>query len=126
LGLGRACGPRRGHGWASPWRAGAALGAGGNGAGSAVCAAPPRPVTRTLREQAPHASERQRLARQGCQHAQGSPQGWRTGLAHLYHLGPEQRRAPHAGQGGVEVDGGTVPTRDGCLTLQILTSGGWR
>jgi hypothetical protein len=107
LGLGRACGPRRGHGWASPWRAGAALGAGENGAGSAVCAAPPRPVTRTLREQAPHASERQRLA-------------------HLYHLGPEQRRAPHAGQGGVEVDGGTVPTRDGCLTLQILTSGGWR
>jgi hypothetical protein len=94
--------------------------------GSAVCAAPPRPVTRTLREQAPHASERQRLARQGVQHAQGSPQGWRTGLAHLYHLGPEQRRAPHAGQGGVEVDGGTVPTRDGCLTLQILTSGGWR
>ena len=37
-----------------------------------------------------------------------------------------QRRAQHAGQCGVEVEGGTVPTRDWFLNLQILTSGGFR
>jgi hypothetical protein len=49
-----------------------------------------------------------------------------TGLAHLYNLVPYQRRAQHAGQCGVEVEGGTVPTRDWFLNLQILTSGGFR
>jgi len=47
-------------------------------------------------------------------------------LAHLYNLIPYQRRAQHAGQCGVEVEGGTVPTRDWFLNLQILTSGGFR
>jgi hypothetical protein len=42
----------------------------------------------------------------------------------LYNLIPYQRRAQHAGQCGVEVEGGTVPTRDWFLNLQILTSGG--
>src|SRR5712691_12327337 len=46
------------------------------------------------------------------------------GLAHLYNLVPYQRRAQHAGQCGVEVEGGKVPTRDWFLNLQILTSGG--
>src|SRR6266568_5583211 len=48
------------------------------------------------------------------------------GLAHLYNVVPYQRRAQHAGQCGVEVEGGTVPTRDWFLNLQILTSGGFR
>ena len=49
-----------------------------------------------------------------------------TGLAHLYNLVPYQRRAQHAGQCGVEVEGGRVPTADWFLNLQILTSGGFR
>ena len=48
------------------------------------------------------------------------------GLAHLYNLVPYQCRAKHAGQCGVEVEGGAVPTRDWFLNLQILTSGGFR
>ena len=49
-----------------------------------------------------------------------------TGLAHLYNLMPYQRRALHAGQCGVEVEGGRLPTHDWMLNLQILTSGGFR
>src|SRR5215471_4995964 len=56
----------------------------------------------------------------------GSQQAFLTGLAHLYNLVPYQRRAQHAGQCGVEVEGGKVPTRDWFLNLQILTSGGFR
>ena len=48
------------------------------------------------------------------------------GLAHLYNLVPYQRRAKHAGQCGVEVAGGAVPTRAWFLNLHILTSGGVR
>jgi hypothetical protein len=39
---------------------------------------------------------------------------------------PYQRRAQHARQCGVEVEGGRVPTRDWLLNLQILTSGGYQ
>ena len=49
-----------------------------------------------------------------------------TKLAHLYNLIPYQRRAQHAGQCSVEVEGGKVPTQDWFLNLQILTSGGFR
>ena len=49
-----------------------------------------------------------------------------TGLAHLYNLIPYQRRALHAGQCGVEVEGGRLPTSDWMLNLQILTSGGYQ
>ena len=59
-------------------------------------------------------------------HPHGSQQAFLRGLAHLYNLVPYQRRAQHAGQCGVEVEGGTVPTRDWLLNLQILTSGGFR
>jgi hypothetical protein len=62
----------------------------------------------------------------GFHHFKGSQQAFLTGLAHLYNLAPYQRRAQHAGQCGVEVEGGTVPTRDWLLNLQILTSGGFR
>ena len=41
-------------------------------------------------------------------------------------LVPYQRRAQHAGQCGVEVEGGRIPTPDWMLNLQILTSGGFR
>ena len=59
-------------------------------------------------------------------HPKGSQQAFLRGLAHLYNLVPYQRRAQHVGQCGVEVEGGTVPTRDWFLNLQILTSGGFR
>ena len=63
---------------------------------------------------------------QGLHHPGGSQRALRTGLAHLYYLVPYQRRAQHAGLCGVEVEGGTVPTRDWFLTLQIRTSGGFQ
>jgi hypothetical protein len=59
-------------------------------------------------------------------HPDGSQQAFLTGLAHLYNLVPYQRRAQHAGQCGVEVEGGQVPTADWFLNLQMLTSGGFR
>jgi hypothetical protein len=44
----------------------------------------------------------------------------------LYNFIPYQRRAQHADQCDVEVEGGRVPTADWFLNLQILTSGGFR
>jgi hypothetical protein len=92
----------------------------------AVLADPQMPVTSTLLDQAHNAIERKLFAMKGFHHAKGSHQVFLTGLAHLYNLVPYQRRAQHAGQCGVEVEGGTVPTRDWFLNLQILTSGGFR
>ena len=92
----------------------------------AVLADPQMPATSTLVDQAHNAIERKLFAMKGCHHPRGSQQAFLTGLAHLYNLIPYQRRAQHAGQCGVEVEGGTVPTRDWFLNLQILTSGGFR
>ena len=92
----------------------------------AVLEDPPMPVTSTLRDQAHNTLERQLCAMKGFHHPKGSQQAFLTGLAHLYNLVPYQRRAQHAGQCGVEVEGGTVPTRNWFLDLQILTSGGFR
>jgi hypothetical protein len=92
----------------------------------AVLADPQMPVTSTLLDQAHNAIERKLFAMKGFHHPGGSQQAFLTGLAHLYNLVPYQRRAQHAGQCGVEVEGGTVPTRDWFLNLQILTSGGFR
>ena len=92
----------------------------------AVLADPQMPVTSTLLDQAHNAIERKWFAMKGFHHPKGSQQAFLTGLAHLYNLVPYQRRAQHAGQCGVEVEGGTVPTRDWLLNLQILTSGGFR
>jgi hypothetical protein len=91
-----------------------------------VLAAPQMPVTSTLLDQAHNALERKLFAMKGFHHPGGSHQAFLTGLAHLYNLIPYQRRAQHAGQCGVEVEGGTVPTRDWFLNVQILTSGGFR
>ena len=66
------------------------------------------------------------FAMKGFHHPKVSQQAFLTGLAHLYNLVPYQRRAQHAGQCGVEVEGGRVPTPDWMLNLQILTSGGLR
>ncbi len=92
----------------------------------AVLADPQMPATSALLDQAHNAIERKLFAMKGFHHAKGNQQVFLTGLAHLYNLVPYQRRAQHAGQCGVEVEGGTVPTRDWFLNLQILTSGGFR
>ena len=91
-----------------------------------VLADPQMPATSTLLDQAHNALERKLFMMKGFHHPQGSQQAFLTGLAHLYNLIPYQRRAQHAGQCGVEVEGGTVPTRDWFLNVQILTSGGFR
>jgi hypothetical protein len=92
----------------------------------AVLEDPQMPVTSTLLDQAHNALERKLFAMKGFHHPQGNQPVFLTGLAHLYNLIPYQRRAQHAGQCGVEVEGDTVPTRDWFLNLQILTSGGFR
>jgi hypothetical protein len=92
----------------------------------AVLADPQMPVTSTLLDQAHNAIERKPFAMKGFHHPEGSQQAFLTGLAHLYNLIPYQRRAQHAELCGVEVEGGTVPTRDWFLNLQILASGGFR
>jgi hypothetical protein len=84
------------------------------------------PVTSTLLDQAHNAIDRKLFMMKGFHHPKGSQQAFLRGLAHLYNLVPYQRRAQHAGQCGVEVEGGTVPTRDWFLNLQLLTSGGLR
>jgi hypothetical protein len=92
----------------------------------AVLEDPQMPVTSTLLDQAHNAIERKLFAMKGFHHPDGSQQAFLVGLAHLYNLVPYQRRAKHAGQCGVEVEGGKVPTQDWFLNLQILTSGGFR
>ena len=91
-----------------------------------VLADPQMPATSTLLDQAHNAMERKLFAMKGFHHPEGSQPAFLTGLAHLYNLIPYQRRAQHAGQCGVEVEGGQVPTRDWFLNLQMLTSGGFR
>jgi hypothetical protein len=92
----------------------------------AVLADPQMPVTSTWLDQAHNAIARKLFAMKGFHHPGGNQQAFLTGLAHLYNLIPYQRRAQHAGQCGVEVEGGRVPTADWFLNLQILTSGGFR
>jgi hypothetical protein len=92
----------------------------------AVLADPRMPVTSTLLDQAHNAIDRKLFMMKGFHHPDGRQQAFLRGLAHLYNLVPYQRRAQHAGQCGVEVEGGTVPTRDWFLNLQILTSEGFR
>jgi hypothetical protein len=92
----------------------------------AVLEDPQMPATSTLLDQAHNAIDRKLFMMKAFHHPGGSQQAFLTGLAHLYNLVPYQRRAQHAGQCGVEVEGGTVPTRDWFLNVQILTSGGFR
>jgi hypothetical protein len=92
----------------------------------AVLADPQMPAMSTVLDQAHNAIDRKLFAMKGFHHPGGSQAAFLTGLAHLYNLIPYQRRALHAGQCGVEVEGGRVPTSDWMLNLQILTSGGFR
>jgi len=91
-----------------------------------VLADPAMPVTSTLLDQAHNAVDRKLFMMKAFHHPKGHQQAFLRGLAHLYNFVPYQRRAQHASQCGVEVEGGTVPTRDWLLNLQILTSGGFR
>src|SRR5438093_2563253 len=92
----------------------------------AVLEDPQMPASSTLLDQAHNAIDRKLFAMKGFHHPDGSQPAFLTGLAHLYNLIPYQRRALNAGQCGVEVEGGRVPTQDWMLNLQILTSGGFR
>ena len=92
----------------------------------AVLTDPQMPVTSSLLDQAHNAIERKLFAMKGFHHPGGSQQAFLIGLAHLYNLVPYQRWAKHGHQCGVEVEGGTLPTNDWFLTLQILTSGGFQ
>jgi hypothetical protein len=92
----------------------------------AVLEDPQMPVTSTLLDQAHNAIDRKLFMMKAFHHPHGSQQAFLVGLAHLYNLVPYQCRAKHAGQCGVEVEGGKVPTHDWFLNLQILTSGGFR
>jgi hypothetical protein len=92
----------------------------------AVLSDPQMPATSALLDQAHNAIARKLFAMKGFHHPGGSQQAFLTGLAHLYNLVPYQRRAKHAGQCGVEVEGGRLPTADWFLNVQILTSGGFR
>ena len=92
----------------------------------AVLEDPQMPVSSTLLDQAHNAMDRKLFAMKGFHHPGGSQAAFLTGLAHLYNLIPYQRRALHAGQCGVAVEGGRLPTQDWMLNRQILTSGGFR
>jgi hypothetical protein len=91
-----------------------------------VLADPQIPVTSTLLDQAHNAIDWKLFMMKAFHHPAGSQGAFLTGLAHLYNLIPYQRRAQHAGQCGVEVEGGRVPSQDWMLNMQILTSGGFR
>jgi hypothetical protein len=92
----------------------------------AVLEDPQMPAMSTALDQAHNAIDRKLLAMKYFHHPDGSHAAYLTGLAHLYNLIPYQRRANNAGLCGVEVEGRRVPTSDWMLTLQILTSGGYR
>src|SRR6266849_5717709 len=90
----------------------------------AVLEDPKMPASSTLLDQAHNAIDRKLFMMKGFHHPVGSQAAFLTGLAHLYNLIPYQRRALNAGQCGVAVEGGVLPTTDWMLNLQILTAGG--
>jgi hypothetical protein len=92
----------------------------------AVLADPQMPAMSTVLDQAHNAIDRKLFAMKSFHHPGRSQAAFLVGLAHLYNLILYQRRALNAGQCGVEVEGGRIPTSDWMLNLQILTSGGFR
>jgi hypothetical protein len=84
----------------------------------AVLADPQMPRTSTLLDQAHNAIDWKLFAMKGFHHPGGNQQTFLTELAHLYNLIPYQRRAQHGGYCGVEVEDGTLPTRDWFLNLR--------
>jgi hypothetical protein len=84
------------------------------------------PATSTLLDQAHNALDRKLFMMKGFHHPDGHQQIFLNGVALLYNFVPYQRRAKHAGQCGVEVEGGKLPTNDWFLNLRIVTSGGFQ
>lgn len=87
---------------------------------------PDIPATSTFLDQAHNVIDRKLFMMKGFHHPEGSQEAFLTGLALLYNLVPYQRRAKNAGECGVEVEGGRLPTHNWFLNLQILTSGGFQ
>lgn len=92
---------------------------------------PNSPRGNCLLHATPRAAQKLKMDRKlfmmkGFHHPEGSQKAFLTGLALLYNVVPYQRRAKNAGKCGVEVEGGTVPTNNWFLNLQILTSGGFQ
>ncbi len=85
---------------------------------------PDMPVTTSRIDQAHNAIDRKLFMMKGFHHPEGSQKYFLNGLAILYNFIPYQRRAEHAGQCGVETEGGKLPAENRFLSLQILTSGG--
>ncbi len=84
------------------------------------------PATSTLLDQAHNIVDRKLFMMKGFHHKEGSQKAFLQGLALLYNFVPYQRRAEHAGQCGVEVEGGKLPTDDWFLNLRIVSSGGFQ
>jgi hypothetical protein len=86
-----------------------------------VLADPRMPEMSTVLDQAHNAIDRKLFMMKGFHHPSGSQAVFLTGLAHLYNLIPYQRRALHAGQCGVEVEGGCLPAHDWILNSLNLS-----
>lgn len=84
------------------------------------------PATSTLLDQAHNAVDRKLFMMKGFHHPKGNQEQFINGLAILHNLIPYQRRAKYAGQCGIEVEGGKLPSNNWFLSLQILTSGGFQ
>lgn len=83
------------------------------------------PTTSTLLDQVHNTLERKLFMMKAFHHPEGNQQHFLNGLALLVNLIPYQRRAKHAGLCAIQVEGGTLPTNDWFLNLQILTAGGF-
>ncbi len=81
---------------------------------------------RRLDPNAMHAADRKIFMMKGFHHPNGSQAEFINGLAILHNLVPYQRRAKNAGQCGIEVEGGKLPSENWFLNLQILVSGGFQ
>jgi hypothetical protein len=84
------------------------------------------PRTTTWVDQAHNALDRKLFMMKGFHHPHGNQQRFLRGLTLLYNMVPYQRRATHAGQCGIEVEGGHLPTQDWFLNLRIVTAGGFQ
>ncbi len=84
------------------------------------------PAMSTLLDQAHNAVDRKLFMMKGFHHPDGKQQDFLNAMAILYNIIPCQRRAVNAGKCGIQVQGGTLPSENWFLSMQILTSGGFR
>ena len=87
---------------------------------------PKMPSTTTLLDQAHNALDRKLFAMKGFHQDSSHQKQYLNGFALLYNFVPYQRRAKNARLCGVQVEKGHLPREDWFLSLQILTSGGFR